>query len=401
MDDDRLKTTLIRQALRELATDIRVTGASNIVDALKLLRAESFDLLIVDLNVPMRKGESARPDGGVQLVELLRRGRGPLPAHIVALTEYDDLASQHQKAFSGDLIYVVRFDRSSRAWSEAIGRKLLAIERSQAPRERGGYDYDLAVVTALTRVELEAVLELPISWRRRNVPEDDTIYHEGCLKRAEGDLRVIAAAAPEMGMPATTALAMKMICGFRPRYIAMVGIAAGLKGGFGDVLIADISWDYGSGKFKERPDGKGGVFEPGPTQLRLDARVRARLEDFSRDQTVAQRILHRWNGDPVPRQIEVAIGPVASGAAVVDSHEMIEQIRAQQRKVVGVEMETYGVFMAARNAPEPKPIALSFKSVSDFGSQKGDDYQRFAAFTSAQFLYEFACSGLEWPHSRS
>lgn len=53
-----------------------------------------------------------------------------------------------------------------------------------------------------------------------------------------------------MGMPAAASLAMKMIMTFRPAFVGMVGVAAGVKGrtNFGDVIAADPTWDYGSGK---------------------------------------------------------------------------------------------------------------------------------------------------------
>jgi nucleoside phosphorylase len=85
---------------------------------------------------------------------------------------------------------------------------------------------------------------------------------------------------------------------------------------------------------------------------------------------------------------------VASGAAVLQNKETVKQIVSHNRKVIGVEMETYGVFMAARLCSDPKPVAMSMKSVCDFADKdKGDDYQRYAAYTSTRFLHEFA---LEW-----
>jgi nucleoside phosphorylase len=52
-------------------------------------------------------------------------------------------------------------------------------------------------------------------------------------------------------------LSMKMIEYFRPKYLAMTGILAGMRGGSepGDIVAADPSWDYGSGK-RARQDGK-------------------------------------------------------------------------------------------------------------------------------------------------
>lgn len=84
------------------------------------------------------------------------------------------------------------------------------------------------------------------------------------------------------------------------------------------------------------------------------------------------------------------IGPVASGAAVLGDSEMAESIVRQQRKLIGIEMESYGVFAAADESPLPQPKAFSIKSVSDFAdSGKGDSYQKYAAYTSSAALRVF------------
>ena len=60
-----------------------------------------------------------------------------------------------------------------------------------------------------------------------------------------------------------------------------------------------------------------------------------------------------------------------------------------------MEMETYGLFYSANNGFNPKPIPISIKSVCDFGDkEKADNFQKYAAFTSAKFLYEFALKEL-------
>src|SRR5690606_25772505 len=98
---------------------------------------------------------------------------------------------------------------------------------------------------------------------------DDTVYFRGEVERSGQKGRVIAAAAAEMGIAAATALATKVIIGFRPRYLFMAGIAAGVEGNAGDILIADESWDYGSGKIATDDDGKP-EFRFGAKHIQID-----------------------------------------------------------------------------------------------------------------------------------
>jgi nucleoside phosphorylase len=83
---------------------------------------------------------------------------------------------------------------------------------------------------------------------------------------------------------------------------------------------------------------------------------------------------------------------------VVSSRTVINRIVRQHRKLVGVDMEAYGVLLASELAPGPRPQAFCVKSISDFGDRKkGDAYQKYAAYTSASFLYEFALAHLGTP----
>lgn len=84
---------------------------------------------------------------------------------------------------------------------------------------------------------------------------------------------------------------------------------------------------------------------------------------------------------------KVVIDAMASGAAVLQSSQSIQEVRAQHKNLVGIEMESYAVFCAAEYSSEPRPQVLSLKSVCDFGDdQKNDDFHEYAIFTSSEFL---------------
>lgn len=68
---------------------------------------------------------------------------------------------------------------------------------------------------------------------------------------------VYAASASRVGMPSASIISLKLISAFKPKYLAMTGITAGVPGKtrLGDVIAADPSWDWGSGKWEMR-DGE-------------------------------------------------------------------------------------------------------------------------------------------------
>jgi nucleoside phosphorylase len=65
-------------------------------------------------------------------------------------------------------------------------------------------------------------------------------------------------------------------------------------------------------------------------------------------------------------------------------------VKAQQRQLVGIDMELYGVYCAATQAGDPVPTFFGVKSVCDFADEeKADMDQAYAAYTSAKALEKF------------
>jgi nucleoside phosphorylase len=193
-----------------------------------------------------------------------------------------------------------------------------------------------------------------------------------------------------MGMVAGALVAAKAIDRFHPRAIAMVGICAGVKGKtqVGDIIMADPSWDYQSGKR---------VTEAGKSKLQLDTHqiplqesLRAHAEQMKGNTKLWNDIRTAWV-HPVSNVPRLLVGAVASGSAVVADGTLIpDLVDTQQRKLLGVEMEIYGVYAAAAYSNRPKPAVFAMKAVCDFGDEKKDDaHQAYAAYTSANALKGF------------
>jgi len=253
------------------------------------------------------------------------------------------------------------------------------------------FDYDVGWITALHAPEFQAIQRLDVDWASNAVAGDSTEYLLGKIETTTRTLRVVAASAYQMGMPAASVLAMKIATHFRPRFIMITGIAAGVRGasGYGDILVAEQSWDYNSGKLCQ--DGGNKLkFAPDPKSLSLHTTLRERFSALKANRKYLDEIKSAWPGSKPTTSLELHLGPIVSGSAVIQSSRLVEIIRAQSRKVIGIEMETYGIFYAAENAPLPRPLAISIKSVCDFADEdKNDDYQLYAAFCSANYAYRF------------
>jgi len=290
------------------------------------------------------------------------------------------------------------------------------------------FEYDIAILTALHNPEFDKVRSLMEDYSRITVDEigeiDSTIYYKGYFKK-KGEqpktIKVVAANTAEMGMPAATTLAMKMIHNFRPRYLVMLGIAAGIKGKtkIGDILVGEYMWNSGSGKrVKEtivtksekntKTIKKEEHFEPYIHQIQLDTELSALFNDLNLNKRYLSEVkasfnLNKYNKKAqkeLAQPISLKIGPFASGSAVIANEDIVKELKSQHGKLIGFDMEAYGVFFAAKHCTGKKPIPISIKSVSDFGDSKKktsnkDIHQQYAAHTSVEFFYHVALNDLD------
>lgn len=253
---------------------------------------------------------------------------------------------------------------------------------------------DIGIVCALEHPELTAVLNAlggPDAWNEVGDPRHTHVYREAKLTTAAGaSLRILAITSTSMGLTAAAIATTQLVLQFRPRLVAMIGIAAGTRSGskqFGDVLVADPSVDYNSGKVAFADGIR--EFQPDPYPIGLNARLRSVLLKYRGLSSIFPEIRKRWAGAVPNTANRLHIGPVGAADQVIDDESRVLEIQKNWRKLIGVEMETYGVYRAVHESPEPKPRVVSFKAVCDFASEKSDSWQEYAAFVAAEFALEF------------
>lgn len=238
-----------------------------------------------------------------------------------------------------------------------------------------------AVILTAVEVETAAIKMVFDGFKRKKIAGDEQVYLETFLERDGQREQIILAQQRVMGMTAASALAMKVIFTFRPKYLIMSGIAAGTGAEsvqmYGDVLVPDMIWDYSTGKYVGPDEAEirfGDVgFLPRPISIRTDPEI--------------LQIVRR-STESEDNEFHVHIGPLACGSSVVANSNMVDkQIRSLFPHTIGLDMESYSVYFTANNASEPKPKALVVKSICDFAnSEKGDKFQKFAAYTSAGYV---------------
>lgn len=389
IEDNGEKRAAIRSVVEKAGGGgLVIREGRSLAEARRLLRAEQVDLLVLDVALPELDDGTPTQHGGLDLLdEVGRSNRYRMPGQVVGMTALAEVYDAAVERFGRELWSVLLYDRGSTEWSELLSAKIRHLLRVKQVGEQEP-DYDLGIITALKSPELDAVLDLPWGWTPVDQLGDATRYHTGTFERQDGSLgRVVVAKAPRMGMPATSAVAMKLGLRFRPKFMAMVGICAGHKKGtnLGDIVAANPTWDYGSGKHT-RVDGRD-VFEPAAFPFPLSTRVRGLLEDFEGEHEVTAQLRAAFTGQRPNSVPKLHIGPFASGAAVVARTAIMDEVRDQNRKLLAIDMEAYGLASSATELPFPQPDFLVMKGVSDFADEeKGDNYQEYSAYMSARFL---------------
>lgn len=373
--------------LSRIATSIRGVECELVMsakDALRKMKERVYELVIIDLQIPPENGQEVEPLGGKVLLDYVEVSKDLYkPAKILGLTAHRDSYDQCVDFFS------------RRGWTlllNPVEDQLREILAAQLMRSGEFPQVDIAILTALEHIELEAVLRLPYGWTEARFKDDITTYHLGSVKLASGETKtVVACSSQRMGLAAAAALTTKVCISFRPSFLAMTGIAAAVSGeaNLGDILVADPSWDWGSGKLTIKDGAVKFLSEP--VQIPLDPEVSSRMRKLSVNRAYLDDIYTAWkDGKRPPHDLRLHIGPIASGAVVLEDPATVELIRTQNRKTIGIEMEAFGVMSATFYLGGIRPKAVVIKSVCDFADpQKNNEWQPYAAYTSAAFLDKF------------
>lgn len=366
--------------------DVSVSTA----DASRRMQEREYDLLILDVVVPAKPGGAPNERNSLDLLEQIDAKHGDIksPKFVLPISSASELSQEVKDFFLGRPWGVVGYHEDSAQALLDIESVARWISR-QSDQPLQDQRADIFIIAALEDPEFTAT-EAAFEGFGPLEPLDSKQLVRFCeIEIDQKKFKIAAAFCARMGPVAAALLTSKAAELLRPKLVVMVGICAGIsdKVDIGDVIAADVSWDWQSGKFFDQ-DGEQG-FMISPHQLDIDLETRAALLQFKRDSNFWASFAHdsRKLSLSLPKLV---LGPVATGASVLADAQVAKKIREDQnRSVVGLDMETYGVYAAAQAASIPIR-AISLKSVCDKGDkEKNDDYQAYAARVSAAAVHRF------------
>ncbi|WP_249977394.1 response regulator [Vreelandella olivaria] len=385
VDDLDSKAKSIKSCLNSCGVENnRIDVASTAAEARKKLTANGYELMLLDLILPSRNGENPSASVGLELLKQIVEDEDlPSPRTIVGTTADSDALKQYDSEFRRLTTQIIHVSPAKEEWRSSLTRLISGI--FSADLARNSYDFDICFITALRDPELEAVLSLPVKWEEQTDLGNGSFFWKGVINQDEAEIKLVCAYCPQMGLVSSSSLTSYLVGVFKPRLVLMPGICGGIDKGLkiGDLVVADRSWDWQSGKWLES-----GEFQPAPEHKEASSELVSLARELSGKVIDIYKDINEKKPANVPA---VKLAPMVSGSAVVESLVFQEKFKAQHRKAAGVDMECYGVYFAASASIVSLPKYLCVKGVSDLAnSDKSDDFQSYCSHLSANFLLEIA-----------
>ena len=328
-----------------------------------------YSLVVLDLKIPEYIGEEDNSEiAGLDFIdEILQTDSILIPKDIIILTEHDNLREKCIEIGKNLEFIVLKYDEQSLEWENVITNKIqynIKYEKS-VDSFSDVIKCDVALICAVKN-ELEALEYFFKNTNSQitNFKKDSTDYYRVDLKLRDKKIKLVYAQQKEMGMAAASTLSLNLIHHFQPKYLIMVGIAAGIgsEKNPGDIIVATEVWNYSSGKYVTGNNGEI-VFSPDPKYISLDSEIESILK---RDYTQQLfNIKKAWRHQNITNDLNLISGPLACGTAVIGNSKIVDQmIKQHSRKTVGLDMESYGMFFAANYGIDKSTIPICLKCSS-------------------------------------
>lgn len=372
--------------------DISVAG--NVQEARELLTSGFYDLLLLDLVLPVNEGDEPREDSGAKfLEEIYYNPNINIPVHIIGLTQFEKVFISLAQEFEDKVWGLINFNLSTSDWREKLKSKIFYLQNFKKKYKEFIDEenrFDVAIITALDG-EFQAI-KSTFGFSKFSSPNDTLIYYSGVVNtNANNNVKVITCCVNQMGMQSAAAVASKVISKFSPKLVIVAGICAGLKEAslsLGDIVVANQCWNYESGKISEGQSDEEFIFKPDLQLLTTNQSEISKIRDFSNQNSSVSKMYHEFNGNKPEKVPAIHFGSIGSGPYVLASKKYLQKLIKTDRKLIAIDMEGYGIYKACEFYTDTHAVFI--KSVSDFGdAEKTDNYHDYAMNASARFVFDY------------
>jgi nucleoside phosphorylase/CheY-like chemotaxis protein len=400
LDDTDQKVSYIKSVIVDNCNiaDENIDVATSINSGRKLLCENDYDLLLLDLVLPLTEGEEPDRDEGPKFIdEIYTNERINVPNQIIGLTQFDECYFDLKERFEDKVWSLLKYEQSKNDWRIKLQNKIIHLLKSKESLQNSIINkdkYDIAIICAIQEEFTQFKLAFgKIDWLKINHPQIPFELYKGVIHTGYGNtLKIISGCVGKPGMSATSILSTTMFNLFKVDYLFMTGFCAGFKSeevNFGDIVIAESIQDYSTGKLKDDETGNLKLLKE-LQQIPASYELISKINTFLSDEDNLAKIntsLKKANLLNKRDNITALLAPTVCGPFVVSSEQLMSNLKANSRKLESLDMEGFGLYLTSHILNKK---CLWIKSIADFAnSNKGDEYHKMCSYASAAFLYNF------------
>lgn len=398
MDDNIEKVTRVKKVLTEtcMLNENNIEVANSLNSGRKKLLSNFYDLLLLDIVLPINDNEIIEPGKSEDFVnELYRIGRFKKPIYVIGMSQYEDKVVSNTSKYEDKLWKLIHYNMQNDDWELLLQNaveSILSTKENLLQSIKNKNKYDIGIICALSEEFEQMRIAFGQNWKKVNVEGFSNDFYSTVLRTELGHtIRIIAGRNNMPGMQAASVMASCMYSLFNVHTIFMTGICAGFKKNehdeidFGDFFIAESEYDYGSGKLDDNDE-----FKKEYKGIECDFDIKTKINTFIEErhpENLINAALESRNMNLMKKNPHIHFKPGACGSYVVANKEFMNKLLETNRKLRGLDMEGYGLYMASHILGKK---CLMIKCVSDFAdNNKGDMYHKMCSYSSAWFLFEF------------
>lgn len=130
IDDEEDKAKTITDYILSVESNISFELAKNQVDALTILEKRKFDLVLLDMCLPLRDDEKLDESGGENILDELDINECYIrPSQIIALTQFDSLQEEVRNKFPE--LGAIKYSKEQADWEKGLKRVIVASLKSK------------------------------------------------------------------------------------------------------------------------------------------------------------------------------------------------------------------------------------------------------------------------------
>lgn len=194
IEDDSVKAGKLKEFVQTQGCESKVTSSKR--EAIAAMLSDLYDLALLDLFIPDEFGDDPSPDNAYNLLQRLNNDRRlKKPLAVCGITRYSeiDVANEKFKEYLGDVL--IKYEEGSDAWKAQVRGKIEYLKvLSRMRPQKNPYDYDVAIITALQKIESEQLRKVfGGNWEALAVEGDDTTtYYTSELEVKSGEkIRIV------------------------------------------------------------------------------------------------------------------------------------------------------------------------------------------------------------------